>query len=484
MVMLKALEAAINEVETIHDHEFTFEVDGHVITLRPLRSHEETEVQRYAQVAWEGVGDDGDTAAYQEFMDRVRVSTLGFSIVRLGDMDLHDVEWIESDEVDETTGQVVHLPKWEAVRDLIRRQWSKPVALQVFAKFGELLERVEITASKLVKFDPSDLDEEIERVKKRLAGLEKKREEYENAEPPASSVEKAQKAVADVDQRNRRVRSELRNTAAPEPRQSVQEEAPPQPRQAPPQPQQRAPQAPPAEARREPPQAPRRPQEPPQQPHARQSSIPEDAAPPERHTLPDREPEQPAQEPAPLDEQGIELPHEGDSFFDPSDPDAALAAETQRQAHLHAANLRRQREQKMARQRAEAMGMPTSAEVAKERLQAQRDAGRPAATRLDPRTAGLREAANTSDHVFDTGAGRQQTGRPQRAQPQAPSNPTSAPATLHGKPVYKMPTQTLDRSARRRPEAEGEGAEAPPNPVQINPTAGGRQSKFRGPTDQ
>jgi hypothetical protein len=186
-----------------------------------------------------------------------------------------------------------------------------------------------------------------------------------------------------------------------------------------------------------------------------------------------------------MDEQGISFPHDGDSFFDPTDPDAAMAAEARRQAQLHASHLRRQREQKMARQRAEEMGMPSREDLARSQQQRQRDSGRPNATRLDTRTAGLREAANLHDQVFDAGGGNQQTGRPQRAQPQQAQGRPNAPATLHGKPVFKMPTQTLDKSSRQqREEVVREHGDAPPSPVQINPTVGARQSKFRGPNDQ
>jgi hypothetical protein len=504
MVQLKALEAAINQIETIHAHELTFTVDGQAITLRPLRSNEETDVQRYAQVAWEGMGEEGDTAAYQDFMDRVRLATLGFSIVRLGDMDLHGVDWVETGEIDEN-GNEISVPKWEAVRDLIRDQWAKAVSLQVFAKFGELLERVEIQASKLVKFDPTDLEEEIDRVEKRLADLKLKRNERKK-NPTETPAQKAQKAVLRVDHQNQAARNRIRsnaggNAAAGEA--SPERELPDEELQGVPQAvSQRLPQPagqpgrPPQVAAREPSQSPPQPRHEPPQPQGRQSAIPQEAAPPDRYTLPDLSEEPPRQAPFEdsVDEQGFALPHEGDSFFDPSDPDAAMAAEAKRQAQLHAHHMRSQREKKMAQQRAEAMGMPSREDAARQVQQRQRDAGRPSAVSLDPRTSGLREAANLQDQVFDTGAGRQQTARPQRTQPQQaqpthpqPAGRPGAPATtLHGKPVYKMPTQVLDRPARQRhaEAVERQHGDAPPGPVQINPAAGGRQDKFRAPGSQ
>lgn len=493
MVTLKALEKAITQVEKLGKHEFTFVVEDVEITLRPLRSQEETEVQRYAQVAWEGVGDDGNTAAYQEFMDRVRKATLGFSIIRLGTVDLHNVEWIETGEQDES-GNTIAVPKWEAIRDLISREWAQAFLLQVFAKFGELLERVEISASKLVKFDPADLDEEISRLEKRLADLRLAKKQRETQEP-TSSAQKAQKVVAQVDRRHAEIRNDLRSatgpTAAAERAQRAQEaqevvledleEEPPAAPQARPQAPQGRPTTPQAsQSRPTAPQASQAPQGPPTTPQAqgRRSAIPqpqEEVAPP----APSPAPQTPAP-PAPLlDEHGIELPHEGDSFFDPADPDAALAAESRRQAAFRKKATERAREKKeMADRRAE-LGVPTNAELARERMRAQQDGGRPQATRLDvdPRTAGLRHAANLTDQMADTGAGRIRSGRP--ATPAPTPGRAGAPAQLHGKPVWQMPPQTLERPERARQHGE-----PPDSPIQINPPPGGQNPRFRGPGQQ
>jgi len=482
MVTLKALEAAISQIDSIRAHELSFEAGGFPITLRPLRSDEETQVQRYSQAAWEGADSEGDPAAYQDFMDRVRLSTLGYSIIQIGELDLRDVEYLDTGEFDENNNAIAMM-KHDGVIDLIQKQWTKALCLQVFAKFGELLERVEVAASKLVKFTPTDLDEEIGRLERRLKTLSEQRDARENVETK-SFVQKQQSAVIQATEEQARVRQEVLENAAGTLEETEQpDEAPQPPRQAPQPPRQAAPPSQPSE----PPRQPTAPPQTPQTPQRRQSSLPQEAAPPERHTSPETLEEASPQETQAFDEQGIVLPHDGDSFFDPSDPEAAMAAEAERQAQLHAANIRRQREKKMAQQRAEAIGVPTSADMARERLRSQQDAGHPNANRLDPRTAGLREAANLQDQVFDTGAGRQQTGRPQRAQPQQAPGQPGAPATLHGKPVYKMPTQTLDKSRKQQAEESAHArqhGEPAPSPVQVNPAGGGRQDKFRGPQDR
>lgn len=497
MVNLKALEAAITQVETIRDYEFTFEVDGQKFTLRPLRSYEETEVQRYAEVAWEGGGENNTTSEYQDFMDRVRLATLGFSVIRIGDLDLSQSDWIETGDFDEQ-GNSIDIPKWEAVRDLIREEWPKALMLQVFAKFGELLERVESSASRFVKFEPSDLDEEIERMEKRIGELRNQREERSNpnAKPDVSGVHQAQRAVAQEDERNQRVRNAMRTSATSEPVEEPMEEPMEEPAPQPPAPpeeeaQQFQPQPPPPQQR-----APQRaPQQPPQvpqhQPHQaapqqrRTPSFPQSVAP---EAAPEREP-QPQRPPPQVDRQGIELPPDGDSFFDPSDPGDALQAEARRFAQLHVRNKQREAERAAAAEQAREMGMPSEAEMARERMNTSRSNARPAAAsvdtpqsarNLDPRLTGLRQAANLQDQVVDTGVGRQRSGRPQRAPVQPNPNahlPGAAPAKLHGKEVYKMPTQTLEKSAK----AQARDNPTPNQNVRVNPSLGARQSKFKPP---
>jgi hypothetical protein len=200
--------------------------------------------------------------------------------------------------------------------------------------------------------------------------------------------------------------------------------------------------------------------------------VPQNVPAPERPVEPQAEA---APEPQPeVDRMGIELPPDGDSFFDPTEPDAALAAEERRFAALHRRNQQRQAEREAAAQQRREMGMPTDAEIARQAMRGQQTAAQPAATRLDPRVSGLREAANLQDQVFDSRAGQQVTGRPQRTQPQPA--PGGKAATLHGKPVFKMPAQTLEK-----PQTDRRHGEPPPGPMQVNPVGGSRQSKFRGP---
>ena len=475
MVSLKVLETALNQVEKIRDHVLTFNAGGTRVSLRALRSEEETEVQRYAQVAFEGTGDEPDQAHMADFMDRLRHGSLGFSVVRLGDLDLQDVSYIETGEMDERTGKPVSVPKWEAVRDLIAKDWSRAMLAQVFAKFGELLDRVDLYATERVKLDPVDAKEERERLERRLEEL---REAEANAKKTVAKdpVQKQQKAIADVDKTIVAQREDLRRRGSKEPVQDPPQEAVEGTLEAPSSPvaEPASPPSPPQAAA--PVQAPQEPQAP--QQGRRSASVPESAvAPPER---PVEQRPQETQE-MPTDQREIPLPHEGDTFFDPADPEAAVAAETQRQIMLQRQQAaREQKRQEMLKRRAE-MEMPTSAEQARQRMTAEQADQRPTgAVTLDPRTQGLREAANLNDATFDAGAGSVRSGRPVRTEPQPVAAGGGTPAKLHGKPVYKRPAETLERPQNPRHR----GAPEPEAPAQINPGVGGHNPNFRGPQDQ
>ena len=442
MVNLKALEAAINRVENVRQHELTFEVDGQKITLRILRPEEEAEVQKYAQVALETVGptETPDQGAYMDLMNRMRQATLGFSIMRIGDLELRNVEFIETEEQD-NTGNPISLPKWEAITGLVK-EWGQHMLSEVSQRYGDLVDLAEIHAAKVVKYDAVDFDAEIDRVEARLKDLRSARTKRDGkvAGGPVPQVKQQQQQQQQAQQ------------------QQQQQQPPPQP------PQQAAPESPQAQA--------------PESPQGRPSPIPQAAAPREREPQ-QTAPEQPQEPRAPQyhDEAGIMLPNEGDSFFDPSDPGQAMEVEARRQAMLrqqHVARQRAQEEQERLRREA---GIPSEQEQAAEMAEHLRQNSRPNAVDLSGPSPGgavssLRQAANLQNAVPDTRAGAVRSGRPQRAQPQAAGG--GQPAQLHGKPVYKMPTQTLER-----PEDARQHGQPAAGPVKMNPTSGARNPNYR-----
>jgi hypothetical protein len=433
MVNLKALEAAINRVENVRRHEFTFEVEGQEITLRILRPDEEAEVQKYAQVALENV-ESADQGSYMDLMNRMRHATLGFAIIRLGELDLRNVEYIETGEHDDH-GNPISMPKWEAIANLVR-EWGQHMLSEISQRYGDLVDRAEIHAAKAVKYDSVDLDSEIQRVESRLKDLRSARTKRDGKVAGGPVAQE---------------RSEAPRRARPE-QQAPQQQAPQQ--QAP---QQQAPQ---------------------QQAQGRPSAIPQAGVPRERQ--PQQAAPEPAQEPEKqqyVDERGIMLPDGGDSFFDPSDPAQAMEVESRRQAMLRQQHIARQRAQEQQEQMRREMGMPSEQELRAQMAEGQRQANRPNAVDLSgPNMGGavdsVRQAANLHNAVADNRQSAVQPGRPQRAQPQP--QPRGQPAQLHGKPVYKMPAQTLERPEKGR--QHGDPAQGP---MQMNPQAGGRNPNFR-----
>lgn len=478
MVNLKALEAAINKVERIRDHEFCFEVDGTKICMMPLRPDQETEVQKYAQAAMEAVQDgQADQGAFADFMDRMRHASLAFSIVQIGELNLRDVEYIETGETDEH-GNAISLPKWEAICNLIAHEWSRLMLSQVFGKFGEMLDRLELRAQKAVSFDPVDLEEEIDRTTRRLTDLRETKERIKV--PTPDPVTRQQKTIADIDKQAEDHRNDIRRGGAQTP--VVPSEQAPKTGEFSTSEVETSPEVPPEAV----------PEPSPQAPQGRPSAVPQAGVPRERppqQTQPQESQEPPAvqasgdpQEPQPpqnlVDERGIMLPPDGDSFFDPADPGQAMEVETRRQAMLHQQHIARQRAQAEQEKMRQEMGMPTAQEQAAQMAEGQRQAARPNAVDLSSeKMAGgavdsLRQAANLHNAVADNRAGSVRAGRPQQPRPQAQEG--GGPAQLHGKPVYKMPAQTLERSEKPRQHGE-----PPQSPLKMNPTAGGRNPNFR-----
>jgi hypothetical protein len=161
-----------------------------------------------------------------------------------------------------------------------------------------------------------------------------------------------------------------------------------------------------------------------------------------------------------------------------------MEIESRRQAMLHQQHVARQRAQAEQERLRHEAGMPSEKELAAQLAEGQRQANRPKAVDLTTPSPGaavssLRQAANLQNAVPDTRGGAVHPGRPQRAVPQPQGG--GQPAQLHGKPVYKMPAQTLERPERPEPQQTSrQHGEPAPGPAQtLNPTAGGRNPNFR-----
>ena len=328
------------------------------------------------------------------------------------------------------------------MRNLIAK-WRRPVLTQMFAAYGEMVDRVNLKASRMIRFDPSNVEEEIKRLRTRLEELERHQKTVEGNKSDPTLLGVAQKVNDAQAEASRLVSEQARREKEMLQKEQAERQPPPDPasnaateelrrrqeaRAAP-----RSPDLPEDMATEDPPPMSRTPR----QPLSARAAPP----PPERDV-----PEDPTQT-------IIEDPHGGDSFFDPSDGDAAYAAEMKRQEDLYRRQQARDQQIKATREKAEAEGKKPLIQGRAKKPSPQAAAG----ANADDRT-GLRSALNTGNAVFDGNAGQMQ-----RAQP------SPKPVGKKGQTdIYRMPTTTLERR----------GEQPDPSKIQIDPSQSSRNPRF------
>lgn len=176
MLNLQILEQAFSSISNIGKGTIECDVDGQSVLLMALLPHEEVAVQKYAAVALEENKDA--LSANTEFLDRFQVSLLSYAVVKVGPLDLRTYEYIETGEK-LPNGVAVKIPRHDAVRRMVGG-WSRVVRQYLFRKYSELMERIDIDADKLIKYDPIDLDAEIERLTDRIKDLRDRKAEQES----------------------------------------------------------------------------------------------------------------------------------------------------------------------------------------------------------------------------------------------------------------------------------------------------------------
>lgn len=209
MIDFTALEEAFAPVGDVGRREITFEVEGNTVTLQPLLPRDEIEIQRYASVVLDESSDkQGNVEKHvaMAYYDRFRVEVLAYSIAELNGLDLRDVDYVATGQKTDK-GRPVRVAKHVAIRDLItkkvpgRNPWSRVMIETTFAKYGELMERIENESEDLVEYEPSDLVAEIERMEKRLIDL--KAEKEKRAKGDANLMAEQVKALQQHDKTQR-----------------------------------------------------------------------------------------------------------------------------------------------------------------------------------------------------------------------------------------------------------------------------------------
>jgi len=396
-----ALQASLGKIGKLGQGERTFKAGDSAITVRVLQAREEIEVDKYAQVAWEEAVNDEDRSALADYIDRTRVGTLSHVIVQIDDQDLRNVEYIETGEED-NNGNRIKKPRYQVIRSLIHK-WSRSVLHVCYANYAALVTEVEMASSKAIESSEADIETEVKRLQARIDSLKSLGEQQKAMDHRADFETEKREAVNDYSQRREDDIQGLAQAVLEKQSEPEEDSVQPEP-------------AEPAQSRR------------------REPTIPRKAAPPVRPT----QSNPPA--PQPTDALGIPLPHEGDSIYDPTDGDAAVAAE-----HRRLEIFRRQMQTGQP---------PTSTSEESEEpevLSGPEDAERRG--RKPPH----RDALNTADAVLNL------QGETVREQPKA------APDVVEG---VRMPVETI--SERNRPEGR-------PKKVTVDRTpAQSRNPRFKG----
>lgn len=176
MLNLQILEQAFSSISNIGKGTIECDVDGQKVLLMALLPHEEVAVQKYAASALEENKDA--LSANTEFLDRFQVALLSYAVVKVGPLDLRTHEYVETGEK-LPNGVAVRIPRHDAVRRMVGG-WSRVVRQYLFRKYSELMERIDIDADKLIKYEPVDLDAEIERLTDRIKDLRDRKAEQES----------------------------------------------------------------------------------------------------------------------------------------------------------------------------------------------------------------------------------------------------------------------------------------------------------------
>jgi hypothetical protein len=166
------LKAAMAPIAQIGKGELVFDIQGTTIALRALTPAEEIQVQRFARASL-AEGDLTDQANALEYLDKFRVGSLGYSLVQVGELSFRDLETIETG-AKLSNGVTVKIPKNEAIQQLVHT-WSRNMTVAVFAKFAELMNRVEKEVDDVIDFEPVDYDAEITRLEEKLRELKEER---------------------------------------------------------------------------------------------------------------------------------------------------------------------------------------------------------------------------------------------------------------------------------------------------------------------
>ena len=173
MLNLSQLKKALEPIQKISKAESSVTLSGVEIFVRILTPIQDFEVQSISQrfLADMQEQEQTDRTKILAYLDEFRTQTLCLCIVQIGDLDLRDVEYVETGEVLDN-GTPVKITKVRALREIIS-EWNRPMQVAILDCYNNLVEKVEKDAGVKVEGDFADTEGEKELLKERLAELER-----------------------------------------------------------------------------------------------------------------------------------------------------------------------------------------------------------------------------------------------------------------------------------------------------------------------
>lgn len=184
---LQMLEQALQPLNDYGKDEITLEVEGTVISLKPLLPIEEIECQKYAAALLADVQEESETDllarhAALDYFDKFRTEVISYALIQINNTNLRKIEYIDTDEV-LPNGVTKKVSRHVALRDIIRKNWSRAMITICFSKYGDLITLLADKAEQTVQQSMSDLESEIQRIENRLQELKEEREKRVVGDP-------------------------------------------------------------------------------------------------------------------------------------------------------------------------------------------------------------------------------------------------------------------------------------------------------------
>lgn len=170
-MLLDQLKKALEPLVELSRAETSFDVMGTTVHLRLLSPDEELQCQQEAQQFISEVEDDDEVEDLSRtrairFLDGFRLSILSRAIVQINDLDLRDLQYIETGE-ELANGVKVKVLKTQAVRDIIIK-FPRQIQVFIMQKFHILTESVNVVVDDNLVSDFSDDDAEIQMMEEEL----------------------------------------------------------------------------------------------------------------------------------------------------------------------------------------------------------------------------------------------------------------------------------------------------------------------------